>query len=73
MDWIERLFHVSPDGGSGLVEALTYIALAIFVFLAIARRFIGRLLNLKPIRAGWIELGRRLHRQVPTAQPNTSR
>ena len=22
MDWIERIFHISPDGGSGLTEAL---------------------------------------------------
>jgi hypothetical protein len=22
LDWIERIFHVSPDGGNGLTEAL---------------------------------------------------
>lgn len=29
MDFIERLFHVSPDGGSGATEATFVIALAV--------------------------------------------
>jgi hypothetical protein len=27
MDWIERLFRISPDGGSGSIEALIFAAL----------------------------------------------
>ncbi|HVS41512.1 MAG TPA: hypothetical protein VMU20_04525 [Candidatus Dormibacteraeota bacterium] len=30
MDWMERIFHVDPDGGNGLFE------LAILVFLVVA-------------------------------------
>jgi MYXO-CTERM domain-containing protein len=30
MDWIERLFHVSPDGGNGATETL-YVGVAIVV------------------------------------------
>jgi hypothetical protein len=26
MDWIEHIFHVSPDGGSGVLETLIVIA-----------------------------------------------
>ncbi len=36
MDFIERIFHISPDGGSGAVEALI-LAFAGFAVLA-ARR-----------------------------------
>jgi hypothetical protein len=25
MDWIERLFHVSPDGGNGSLELLFFL------------------------------------------------
>jgi hypothetical protein len=31
MDWIERLLHVSPDGGNGATEAFL---LVVFVFVA---------------------------------------
>jgi hypothetical protein len=27
MDWIERLFHISPDGGNGTVEFVIYVVL----------------------------------------------
>jgi len=38
MDFIERWFHVSPDGGNGALEA-AYIAVAVgVVVLVIARR-----------------------------------
>ena len=36
MDWIEQLFGVSPDGGSGALEAL-YIAVVAFGLVAGAR------------------------------------
>jgi hypothetical protein len=29
MDWIERIFHVSPDGGSGLTEAAISVGAAL--------------------------------------------
>lgn len=31
MDWIEQLFHISPDGGNGATEALIFIALILIV------------------------------------------
>ncbi len=42
MDWIERIFHVSPDGGNGTLEAL-YYALAVLATVGFAfRRRLGR-------------------------------
>lgn len=29
MDWIERLFHISPDGGNGATEAGMIVALVL--------------------------------------------
>src|SRR5271165_1942516 len=37
MDFIERWFHVSPDGGSGLLEAL-YLGVAVFAVTALVFR-----------------------------------
>ncbi len=34
MDFLERFFHVSPDGGSGSTEAMYLIALAVLAALA---------------------------------------
>ena len=45
MDWIERFFHIAPDGGNGVTELLILIALlgATSCFGAIrARRKIKR-------------------------------
>jgi hypothetical protein len=47
MDWIERIFHVSPDGGNGSLE------------LGMA---LGALVALAMIAAGAVKLGPRLHR-----------
>jgi hypothetical protein len=39
MDFIERLFGVSPDGGSGLLEALyLFVATGLIAGLALWRR-----------------------------------
>jgi MYXO-CTERM domain-containing protein len=42
MDWIERLFHISPDGGNGATETLyvgvAVVVLAGLVVLAMRRR-----------------------------------
>ena len=33
MDWIERIFHVDPDGGNGMVElAFSLIVLVTLVY-----------------------------------------
>jgi len=49
MDWIEHIFHISPDGGNGALEAIYYavpvLGIAEFAF----RRRIHR----------WISLHRR--------------
>jgi hypothetical protein len=38
MDFIERLFGISPDGGSGLTEASYFFLLALVVLLFFGRR-----------------------------------
>jgi len=38
MDWIERWFGLSPDGGNGLFETLI-LAVALIAALEIGRRF----------------------------------
>ena len=42
MDFIERLFGISPDGGSGLTE-VSYILLLALLILVLFRREIARL------------------------------
>jgi hypothetical protein len=42
VDFIERLFHISPDGGSGATEAAYIVAItAVVVVLALRRRIAG--------------------------------
>jgi hypothetical protein len=38
MDWIERWFGVSPDGGDGSTEALYIVALLAVMVLAFGRQ-----------------------------------
>jgi hypothetical protein len=38
MDFIERLFGISPDGGSGLTEASYIFLLALVILLFFARK-----------------------------------
>jgi hypothetical protein len=42
LDWIERTFHISPDGGSGITEVaiavLAVITLSAVVSLLVAKR-----------------------------------
>lgn len=45
MDWIERLFGVSPDGGDGTTEMI-YVVAAI----AVAALVFGRLLHARRLR-----------------------
>lgn len=42
MDWIERLLHVSPDGGSGTLELLYYAVLAFGAGVFLRRRVLRR-------------------------------
>ncbi len=37
MDWIERLFHISPDGGSGLTEIAILSGIAALIAAAFVR------------------------------------
>ena len=48
MDFIERLFHWAPDGGSGSLEALYVVAAALFVGTVVFRRRIAA--RLRPRR-----------------------
>ena len=43
MDFIERLFHISPDGGSGATEAILVFAVSVIVVGVAFRRPIARL------------------------------
>lgn len=36
VDWIEKVFHVSPDGGNGFVELAIYLALFAVVAAAVS-------------------------------------
>ena len=40
MDWIEKVFHVSPDGGNGTVEFVIYL-----VLIAVAVGTLNRLVR----------------------------
>jgi hypothetical protein len=42
MDWIERLFGISPDGGNGLAEALVISSIVVLVVLVYLRRVWNR-------------------------------
>jgi hypothetical protein len=45
MQWIENLFHVDPDGGSGVLEAIILGVVALAVVLVIfTKRAIGKTL-----------------------------
>jgi hypothetical protein len=35
VDWIEKVLHVSPDGGNGSLELLLYLGLSVVAFLAV--------------------------------------
>jgi hypothetical protein len=37
MDWIERVFHIDPDGGSGVAEIIILAAAVIVVVSAVLR------------------------------------
>jgi hypothetical protein len=52
MDFIERLFHVSPDGGSGATEATYVLAISAIAVVLAFRRRIARVIR------------RRIHRQL---------
>jgi len=41
MDWIEQIFHVSPDGGSGALEALYFAVTFLVITGLVFRRRIG--------------------------------
>jgi hypothetical protein len=41
MNIIENLFGLSPDGGSGLLEAAVFIAILAIAAIALRRRFTG--------------------------------
>jgi hypothetical protein len=37
MDFIERWFHISPDGGNGTLEAFYIIAVFVVIIVALVR------------------------------------
>lgn len=42
MDWIERWFGISPDGGDGSTEALYVFAAIVVALIIIGRRYFAR-------------------------------
>ncbi len=51
MDLIERVFDISPDGGTGATEAAYIIAVCAIVILVVWRQRIKRLVSLRLRRA----------------------
>jgi hypothetical protein len=45
MDFIERLFGISPDGGSGATELILFLAGAAIVFCIVFRRSVIKLVR----------------------------
>ena len=43
MDFIERWFHVSPDGGNGSLEVLYIVAVLAVIAMVLFRRRLGDL------------------------------
>ena len=41
MDFIERWFHVSPDGGNGSLEMLYIVAILAVIAMVLCRRRLG--------------------------------
>ncbi|HXT38361.1 MAG TPA: hypothetical protein VN837_22515 [Chloroflexota bacterium] len=41
MDFIERWFHVSPDGGNGSLEVLYVVAILAVIAMVLCRRHLG--------------------------------
>jgi hypothetical protein len=66
MDWLEQVFGVSPDAGSGLFESIVALTVA----------GIGVLLVIKARRAGWLRrTATRIERKVAhreSSLPTTS-
>ena len=48
MDFIERYFHISPDGGSGATEVTYLAAVLLFAAALVFRRRLLRLLRRGP-------------------------
>jgi hypothetical protein len=48
MDWIERLLHISPDGGNGSLELAIMTGAAVAVAMALAGVF-----KVAPRARGW--------------------
>lgn len=46
MDFIERWFGLSPDGGDGSTELLIFCAVIVVLSLLIGRRYIAKFGNL---------------------------
>jgi len=49
MDFLERLFHIAPDGGDGTIEAAYFILAGMVITVAVFRR---RVLGLVRKRTG---------------------
>ena len=52
MDWIERVFHVSPDGGNGVTELVLVVVPALAVTLGVLSRRARRLIRGEPRTKG---------------------
>ena len=45
MDFIERWFHVSPDGGNGSLEVLYIVAILAVIAMVLCRRQLGNVVT----------------------------
>jgi len=51
MDFIERWFHVSPDGGNGMTEVAIVVAVAMLVVGILCRRQLAKFVTGRVKRA----------------------
>jgi hypothetical protein len=54
MDWIERMFNVSPDNGDGTLEALVVITVVMVALVLVASMRPGGRRLLARIRAAFV-------------------
>ena len=67
MDWIERVFHISPDGGNGSLEMFIFVGIAVAVAMVLVK-----VLKLGPKIRAWSQSARARDQQPKSSvnRPN---